>query len=177
MGLGDYVEPGRVCYVNYGEDYGKLVVIVDMVDTGRVLIDSVDKSLPRCIYPLRRLSLTKIKVDKVHRGCRTSTLLKKTKGNDIVAAFKKTPVSIKMEKYKLRKSLSDFDRFKVMVLRKQRSYQRGHLNAKIKKPAPKKKVEEKKPDPPKKQDSLKKQGSQREGGGKKKKEKGKKSER
>merc|ERR1719465_308691 len=175
MGLGDYVEPGRVCYVNYGEDYGKLVVIVDMVDTGRVLIDSVDKSLPRCIYPLRRLSLTKIKVDKVHRGCRTSTLLKKTKGNDIVAAFKKTPVSIKMEKYKLRKSLSDFDRFKVMVLRKQRSYQRGHLNAKIKKPAPKKKVEEKKPDPPKKQDRRKEARSTKEGG-RKKKEKGKKSE-
>ena len=171
------MEPGRVCYVNYGEDYGKLVVIVDMVDTGRVLIDSHDKSMPRCIYPLSRLSLTKIKVAKVHRGCRTSTLVKKhKKGEDIVAAFKKTPVSVKMEKYKLRKSLSDFDRFKVMVLRKQRSYQRGHLNAKIKKPAPKKKVEEKKPDPPKKQDSIKKQASQREGG-KKKKEKGKKSER
>jgi large subunit ribosomal protein L14e len=171
------VEPGRVCYVNYGEDYGKLVVIVDMVDTGRVLIDSHDKSMPRCIYPLSRLSLTKIKVAKVHRGCRTGTLIKKQKkGEDIVAAFKKTPVSVKMEKYKLRKSLSDFDRFKVMVLRKQRSYQRGHLNAKIKKPAPKKKVEEKKPDPPKKQDSVKKQASQREGG-KKKKEKGKKSER
>merc|ERR1719329_1874572 len=170
MGLGDFVEPGRVCYVNYGEDYGKLVVIVDMIDT-------VDKSLPRCIYPLRRLSLTKIKVDKVHRGCRTNTLAKKSKSKDILAEFKKTPVSVKMEKYKLRKNLSDFDRFKVMVLRKQRSYQRGHLNAKIKKPAPKKKVEEKKPDPPKKQDSLKKQDSKREGGGKKKKEKGKKSER
>lgn len=82
-----------------------------MVDIGRVLIDSADKSMPRCIYPLRRLSLTKIKVDKVHRGCRTSTLLKKTKKHDIAADFKKTPVSLKMEKYKLRKSLSDFDRF------------------------------------------------------------------
>jgi large subunit ribosomal protein L14e len=100
--------------------------------------------MPRCIYPLKRLSLTKIKVNKVHKGCRTKTLAKKSKGTDIVAAFKKTPVSIKMEKYKLRKSLSDFDRFKVMVLRKQRSYQRGHLNAKIKKPAPKKKEEPKK---------------------------------
>ena len=79
------VEPGRVCFVNYGADYGKLVVIVDMVDTGRVLIDSVDKSMPRCIYPLRRLSLTKIAVDKVHRGCRTSTLQKKAKGKDIAA--------------------------------------------------------------------------------------------
>jgi len=43
MGLTDFVEPGRVCYVNYGDDYGKLVVIVDMVDDGRVLIDSADK--------------------------------------------------------------------------------------------------------------------------------------
>jgi len=40
-----------------------------------------------------------------------------------------------MEKYKLRKSLSDFDRFKAMVLRKQRSYQKGHLNVKPKKAA------------------------------------------
>lgn len=121
--------------MNYGADYGKLVVIVDIVDTKRVLIDSADRSMPRCIYPLRRLSLTKIKVDKVHRGCRTGTLVKKTKKDDIVSKFKATPVSIKQEKYKLRSSLSDFDRFKAMVLKKQRSYQRGHLDAK-KKAAP-----------------------------------------
>lgn len=138
--------------MNYGEDYGKLVVIVDMIDTGRVLIDSANKSMPRCIYPLSRLSLTKILVPKIHRGCRTSTLIKKSKGKDVVAEFKKTPVSIKMEKFKLRKSLSDFDRFKVMVLRKQRSYQRGHLNAKIKKPAPKKKAEPPKKEEPKKEE-------------------------
>lgn len=166
------VEPGRVCYVNYGEDYGKLVVIVDMVDTGRVLIDSADKSMPRCIYPLRRLSLTKIKVAKVHRGCRTGTLVKKTKSHDIAADFKKTPVSIKMEKYKLRKNLSDFDRFKVMVLRKQRSYQRGHLNVKPKKAPPKKEA------PAPKKEEKKEQGKGASGkksareGGKGKKEKG-----
>ena len=118
--------------MNYGPDYGKLVVIVDIVDTKRVLIDSADKSMPRCIYPLKRLSLTKIKVAKIHRGARTGTLIKKTKADDIVAKFKKTPSSIKQEKYKLRSNLSDFDRFKVMVLRKQRSYQRGHLDVKKK---------------------------------------------
>lgn len=121
--------------MNYGPDYGKLVVIVDIVDTKRVLIDSADRSMPRCIYPLRRLSLTKIKVDKVHRGCRTGNLVKKAKKDDIVAKFKATPVSIKQEKYKLRSSLSDFDRFKAMVLKKQRSYQRGHLDSKKKAPA------------------------------------------
>lgn len=31
-----YVEIGRVALVNYGEDHGKLVVIVDVVDQNRV---------------------------------------------------------------------------------------------------------------------------------------------
>jgi hypothetical protein len=31
-----YVEIGRVALVNYGEDYGKLVVISDVVDQNRV---------------------------------------------------------------------------------------------------------------------------------------------
>ncbi|KAJ0796690.1 putative ribosomal protein L14 [Helianthus annuus] len=31
-----YVEIGRVALVNYGKDYGKLVVIVDVIDQNRV---------------------------------------------------------------------------------------------------------------------------------------------
>lgn len=31
-----YVEIGRVALVNFGEDYGKLVVITDVVDQNRV---------------------------------------------------------------------------------------------------------------------------------------------
>ena len=33
-----YVEIGRVALVNYGEDYGKLVVIVDVLDQNRVML-------------------------------------------------------------------------------------------------------------------------------------------
>lgn len=35
-GFKRFVEIGRVALVNYGEDYGKLVVIVDVVDQNRV---------------------------------------------------------------------------------------------------------------------------------------------
>ncbi|PQQ17246.1 putative 60S ribosomal protein L14 [Prunus yedoensis var. nudiflora] len=35
-----YVEIGRVALVNYGEDYGKLVVIVDVLDQNRALVFS-----------------------------------------------------------------------------------------------------------------------------------------
>merc|ERR1712224_338609 len=108
MGLKDFVEPGRVCYINYGKDYGKLVVIVDMLDITRVLIDSPDGSMPRLIYPLRRLSLTKLKVKGVLRGCRTGTLKKLAEKQDIVAGYKKTPVAVKMAKFARRKELTDF---------------------------------------------------------------------
>ena len=33
-----YVEIGRVALINYGEDYGKLVVISDVIDQNRVRI-------------------------------------------------------------------------------------------------------------------------------------------
>lgn len=130
--------------MNFGEDYGKMVVIVDMLDINRVLIDSPDGSMPRLIYPLKRLTLTKIKVNKVLRGCRTGTLKKLAKAQDTVEGFKKTPVAVKMAKYKTRSSLTDFEKFKVMVLRKHRSWRKNHLNEKpppVKKaPPPKKEV-------------------------------------
>ncbi|KAI3989105.1 hypothetical protein MKX01_033141 [Papaver californicum] len=36
-----YVEIGRVALVNYGENYGKLVVIVDVIDQNRALVDAL----------------------------------------------------------------------------------------------------------------------------------------
>ena len=40
-----FVEIGRVALVNYGKDYGRLVVIVDVVDQNRV---STELS-PKCL--------------------------------------------------------------------------------------------------------------------------------
>ena len=120
-----------------------MVVIVDMLDITRVLVDSPDGKMPRLIYPLKRLTLTKLKIKSVLRGCRTGTLKKLAADQDIAASFKKTPVALKMAKYKTRMGLSDFEKFKVMVLRKQRSWKKNHLNEKpppAKKAPPKKEV-------------------------------------
>ncbi len=37
------VEIGRLAMVNYGPDYGKLVVITDVLDHQRALVDSPDQ--------------------------------------------------------------------------------------------------------------------------------------
>ncbi|KAL8498075.1 hypothetical protein ACS0TY_021416 [Phlomoides rotata] len=40
MSFKRYVEIGRVALVNYDKDYGKLVVIVDVIDQNRALVDA-----------------------------------------------------------------------------------------------------------------------------------------
>ena len=49
------------------------MVIVDIADGNRVLVDEPLSGFPRTLYPLKRLTLTNLKV-KILRGARTGTL-------------------------------------------------------------------------------------------------------
>ena len=69
-----FIEPGRVAYVNFGEDYGKVVVIVDIADMNRVLVDGPTTGFPRTLYPLRRLTPTGLKMPLL-KGARTGVVL------------------------------------------------------------------------------------------------------
>ena len=71
-----YVEVGRVAYVNYGEDFGKVVVIADMINGVSVLVDGPTTNFPRVTYPLRRLNLTNLVVPGILRGARTGNIKK-----------------------------------------------------------------------------------------------------
>merc|ERR1719329_1252933 len=110
MGLNDFVEPGRVCFINYGEDYGKMVVIVDIVDMGRVLVDGMG-NFPRVIYPLKRLTLTKLRVPLL-TGARTGTLAKAAKTFGLDEKWAKNASNVKMQRFSKRAALTDFERFK-----------------------------------------------------------------
>ena len=70
----NFVQPGRVAYVNFGKDLGKVVVIVDVADATRVLVDGPTTAFPRVLYPLKRLTLTGLRVPGVLKGARTGTL-------------------------------------------------------------------------------------------------------
>ena len=69
----NFIEPGRVAYVNFGKDFGKVAVIVDILDSRRVLVDGPTTGFPRVQYPIRRLGLTNLKV-KILKGARTGTV-------------------------------------------------------------------------------------------------------
>lgn len=112
------MEAGRVAFINFGDDYGKMVTIVDVADENRVLVDGED--FPRMIMPLKRLSLTRMKV-AVERGARTGTLLKAVKKGGLAAKWAATPIAKKLAKRETRANLTDLQRFQVMINRKKRS--------------------------------------------------------
>jgi len=112
------VESGRVAFINFGEDYGKMVTIVDVADENRVLVDAED--FPRMILPLKRLSLTRMKIP-LSRGARTGTLIKSAKKAGLSEKWAETPIAKKLAKRSLRAGLTDLQRFQVMINRKQRS--------------------------------------------------------
>ena len=117
-----------------------MVVIVDIADFRRVLVDSTG-SFPRCLMPLRRLTLTKLKVPGVLRGARTGTIRAAAKKMDLDKKWSASPAAQKMNRFTLRRKTTDLDRFRIMLNRKQRNYEVRKLTfaaAGGKKAAPKK---------------------------------------
>ena len=116
-----YVQPGRVAVINYGKDYGKVVIIVDILDNKKVLVDGPTTGFPRTLYPISRLNLTKYKIN-ILRGARTGTVKKVALEAKLNETWEGSSIAKKLVISEKRSNLNDLDRFKVMVARKQRSF-------------------------------------------------------
>ncbi|XP_076921435.1 large ribosomal subunit protein eL14y-like [Bidens hawaiensis] len=101
-----YVEIGRIALVNYGKDYGKLVVIVD------ALVDAPD--MVRGQMNFKRLTLTDIKID-IKRVPNKKTLVAALEAADVKNKWESSSWGRKLIVQKKRASLNDFDRFKIML--------------------------------------------------------------
>ncbi|KAF3972509.1 hypothetical protein CMV_003986 [Castanea mollissima] len=106
-----FVEIGRVALVNYGKEYGRLLVIVDVVDENRALVDAPD--MVRTQMNLKRLSLTDIKID-IKRFPK-KTLVEAMEAADVKNKWENSSWGRKLIVQKRRASLNDFDRFKIML--------------------------------------------------------------
>merc|ERR1712170_280568 len=102
-----FVEIGRVAYVAFGPDEGKLVAIVDVLDQTRALCDGPCTGVARKIFSFKQLHLTPFTIPIAH-SARTGTVTK---------AWRKEKVEAK----KKRAGLSDFDRFKLMKAKQTRN--------------------------------------------------------
>ncbi len=117
-----FVEVGRIVLVNYGPDAGKLATIIDIVDGNKCMIDGpVPKTgVARQVIPFKRLALTDI-VIKVPKSARQKTLVKAWDAAKVEETWAATSWAKKLARKKVRASLTDFQRFQLMVARKQKA--------------------------------------------------------
>eukprot|EP00732_Lithocolla_globosa_P007712 Lithocolla_globosa_v1_NODE_10143_length_630_cov_84.728696.p2 type:complete len:137 gc:universal NODE_10143_length_630_cov_84.728696:169-579(+) len=130
--------------MNYGPDAGKAAVIVDVLDQNRALVDGPTSGMPRQAVNFKRTTLTK-QVVKITRGARTSTLKKVLAKDDVIKTVNASSLCKSLARKTTRASLSDFDRFKLMLLKKKkRAILNGAGASKKKAPAAAKPKAEKK---------------------------------
>eukprot|EP00775_Hariotina_reticulata_P012181 gene12181-12318_t len=113
-----YVEIGRVALVNFGEDYGKLFVITDVVDQNRALVDAPAEG--RRVMNFKRLALTDIKVE-IPRLASKKVLTEAFNAADVAGKFSSSAWGKKLAARQTKANMSDLDRYKAMVAKAQRS--------------------------------------------------------
>ena len=73
MAFTRFVEVGRVVLINFGAYNGKLAVIVEIINTNRVLLEGPTTGVRRHEISLRRVSLTDVKIE-IPRGVKSAAL-------------------------------------------------------------------------------------------------------
>ncbi|OII77871.1 60s ribosomal protein L14 [Cryptosporidium andersoni] len=114
-----FVEPGRLCRIQFGPDTGKLCFIIDIINFNRVLIDGPTTGVRRQSIPLKRLTLTQIKAH-IPRGARTSTITKILCKDDSIEKFNQTAFGRKCITKIFKANMTDFERHSLLVARKKR---------------------------------------------------------
>ena len=113
-----FVQVGRVAYVNFGPNSGSLVAIVDVVDQNRALVEG--PKVTRHSVPLKWLSLTDYKVG-ITRSQRTAGVTKAWAAAEVEKKWSESSWGKKLAAKTQRKSLNDFDRYKLAKLRSKRN--------------------------------------------------------
>ncbi|CAN6622417.1 large ribosomal subunit protein eL14B [Trichomonascus vanleenenianus] len=112
------VELGRVVLLKNG----KLATIVEIIDHKRVLIDGPKTGVPRQGVALAQVTLTPHVIPNIARAMGTTAVGKKWEASGIDAKWAASAWAQKIERRNRRRELTDFERFQVLVLKKQRRY-------------------------------------------------------
>merc|ERR1712226_1598621 len=121
-GFKRFMEVGRIVLVNYGPEEGKLATVIDIVDQNKCLIDGPADltGVDRQVISYTRIALTDLTV-KIEKNAKGKDVKAAWEEADILAKWEATSWAKKLSSKKKRAALSDFDRFKVMVAKKQKS--------------------------------------------------------
>ncbi|CAK7271066.1 hypothetical protein SEPCBS119000_004410 [Sporothrix epigloea] len=131
------VEVGRVVLLQTGPSAGRLAAIIEIIDHKRVLVDgpATDANpggVTRQAVALADVLLTAIVIANLPRGSRSGTVEAAWEKAEVDSKWKASNWYKKRLQNDRRKALTDFDRFKVLRLKKQRRFEERKALAKVK---------------------------------------------
>nr|XP_048285488.1 60S ribosomal protein L14-like [Myodes glareolus] len=115
-----FMEVDRVAYVSFGPHAGKLVVIVDVIDQNRALMDGLCTWVRRQAMPFKCMQLTDF-ILKFPHGARHKCVRKAWEKTGINTKRAATGWTTKIGAREKKAKMTDFDRFKVMKAKKMRN--------------------------------------------------------
>merc|ERR1712154_752978 len=131
-----FVEIGRVAYIAFGAEEGKLAVIVDVVDQNRALVDGPHTGVKRQVVPFKQLHLTE-HVIKIGHSARTGSVKKAWDAAEITQKWEASTWAKKLASRQRRALVTDFERFKLMKAKQARNrlfnLEMGKMRSAIKK--------------------------------------------
>ncbi|KAJ9608270.1 hypothetical protein H2200_007258 [Cladophialophora chaetospira] len=129
------VEIGRIVTIRSGPFDGKLATVAEIIDPGRVLIDGPstkeDAVVPRQAIATSALSLTPWVIPNLPKAAGTGAVKKAWEKNEIDKKWLESSWAKKREQQDRRRNLTDFERFKVMRLKKQARFETLKATAKV----------------------------------------------
>jgi len=119
------VEVGRVVLFQNGPYAGRLATIVEIIDHKRALVDgpSKDHPVPRHAISLSDTVLTPIVIAKLPRAAGRGAVAKAWEKTEVESKWAESTWAKKIQQRERRRALTDFERFKVMKLKKQARFE------------------------------------------------------
>jgi len=121
------VEVGRVVLFSAGQYTGRLAAVVEIIDHKRVLVEGpsskAEGAVPRHSVSLAYVSLTPVVIEKLPRAAGHAALKAAWEKSGVEQTWDNSAWAKNRERSVKRKQLTDFERFKVMRLRKQARFE------------------------------------------------------
>ncbi|KAG8528741.1 uncharacterized protein KY384_006428 [Bacidia gigantensis] len=132
------IEVGRVVLFTNGPNNGRLAVIVQIIDHKRVLVDGPSHKFGEVVRqsaPLNHILITHIVISKMPRAAGRGPVAKKWEEAKVDEQWEQSAWAKRRDQQDKRKALSDFERFKVMRLKKQTRFEVRKAHAKVREAA------------------------------------------
>ncbi|KAJ4463142.1 putative 60 ribosomal protein L14 [Paratrimastix pyriformis] len=123
MPFNRFVEIGRVCTLNYGQEFGNLCTIVEVADQNRVVVEG--PKVPRQMIPVKRINLTQFTV-KIGRNARAKFVLKAMQEAKVQEKFDATVYGKSLVARRAKLQESDFERFQRRMAAKKAHLPKKH---------------------------------------------------